>query len=617
MKNKQKIENINIKNKIKKTSQKKVLQYMDKVMTKILNSRIKHLYGPKNINYTKQELIVLCLVKNGEQYIKYFIEHYFSLGVRHIVFLDNCSTDKTIKIAKKFKNITILQTDFPFTNNNDMRMRNYLINKFSKNKWSLCVDIDEFFDYPFSNILPLNKFLDYLNKNKYTAVVTQMLDMFPKQIIVGNEPKFNRKQHCYYSINKIKKTPYPANRKCKINNKNIFIFSNGIRKKVFNTDVFLTKHALFLNSLKTKRGHYGHMVNNSNIADISAVLYHYKFTKGFFNSVKDAVKQKHHFLESKEYKAYYSILSKKNKIIFKTKTSKKLSNTNQLINDNFLIVSDFYKSYVKGIDIEKISDNYLKKIIPEYLKGKNCRYQKFIIPSSHRFGSTLLMSLLDSHPKIICYSEIFNIGPPKFDKKYISFENDRFLARLRDIYPLKFLNKCVFCSYNNKFNSIGFKIFYNQLLEDKFQELKKYLSNLNNLKIIHLKRKNLLKAFFSLKLAEKTGNWTIEESRHRKPKKIYIDYENFLNYLKSTEKLENRCLKLFKKNNILKISYEELIKNRKKILSKIQNFLGISHEKLKTNLIKQNPFPLSKSVSNYKQLKQKFKRTKYGKFFEE
>ncbi len=349
MKNKQKPQNITIKRKVKKTTQKEVLKQMDKAMTKILNSRIRHLHGPINIPYTKQEVIVLCLVKNGEQYIKDFIEHYFSLGVKHIVFLDNYSTDKTIKIAKQFSNITILQTDFPFRNNNDMRMRNYLINRFSKNKWSLCVDIDEFFDYPYSDIFPLKKFLDYLNQNNYEAVITQMLDIFPKQIIVGKEPKFNKKQHCYYNLETIKKRPYHTNRKCKINNKNISIFANGIRKKIFNTDVFLTKHALFLNNSKTKKGHYGHMVNNSNIADISAVLYHYKFTKGFFSSVKKAVKNKHHFLESKEYKAYYSILSKNNKITFKTKNTKKLSNTNQLIN-KFLVVSENYKKHVKNFN---------------------------------------------------------------------------------------------------------------------------------------------------------------------------------------------------------------------------------------------------------------------------
>ncbi|MEC4819993.1 MAG: glycosyltransferase, partial [Scytonema sp. PMC 1069.18] len=79
----------------------------------VLKASIRHIYGLKEINYAIDELIVLCVVRNGELYIKSFIEHYLTLGVKHIVFLDNNSTDGTIEIARKYHKVTILQTKCP------------------------------------------------------------------------------------------------------------------------------------------------------------------------------------------------------------------------------------------------------------------------------------------------------------------------------------------------------------------------------------------------------------------------------------------------------------------------------------------------------------------------
>jgi len=97
----------------------------------ILSESVRHIHGPRRIKYEKNEVIVLCLVRNGELWMKSFIEHYFSLGVKHIVFLDNDSMDETISIAHKYKNVTILQTKVPYKKFKNL-MKEYLIRRFSK-----------------------------------------------------------------------------------------------------------------------------------------------------------------------------------------------------------------------------------------------------------------------------------------------------------------------------------------------------------------------------------------------------------------------------------------------------------------------------------------------------
>ncbi|CAA9385796.1 MAG: hypothetical protein AVDCRST_MAG93-9449, partial [uncultured Chloroflexia bacterium] len=50
-----------------------------------LRNDIEHLQGPEEVAYEKDEVVVLCLLYNGRHYLKSFIEHYFSLGAKHIV----------------------------------------------------------------------------------------------------------------------------------------------------------------------------------------------------------------------------------------------------------------------------------------------------------------------------------------------------------------------------------------------------------------------------------------------------------------------------------------------------------------------------------------------------
>jgi Glycosyl transferase family 2 len=37
------------------------------------------------------------LVRDGRPYVRSFVEHYSSMGVKHLIFLDNGSTDGTVE----------------------------------------------------------------------------------------------------------------------------------------------------------------------------------------------------------------------------------------------------------------------------------------------------------------------------------------------------------------------------------------------------------------------------------------------------------------------------------------------------------------------------------------
>lgn len=317
----------------------------------VLKCNVKHLYGTEIIDYQKNELVVTCLVRNGEIYINSFIQHYISLGVKHIVFLDNGSTDRTVEIAKSYNNATILQTMCPYGKYETL-MKKYLVNRFSKNRWNLFVDIDELFDYPFSDFLSLSSFLDYLNQNSYTAVVSQMLDMFSDRKISELNDRLDdniKSTYNYYDISEIRFSKY---RWSKLENEKIKMHFGGIRKTLFNTDNGLSKAALVFVDRKIGLFIDFHHVRNANLADITGVILHYPFTSQFYDKVVEAVETDRYAMSaSHEYKKYLDVIQSNEASTIKQVTSCKLNNISELIDNEFLVVSEKYLQWIHDLRV--------------------------------------------------------------------------------------------------------------------------------------------------------------------------------------------------------------------------------------------------------------------------
>jgi glycosyl transferase family 2 len=312
----------------------------------LLRSKIKHIHGPQKISYALDELLVISVVRNGELYIKSFTDHYRSMGVKHFVFLDNGSTDHTLKILCGQKGVTVLQTDAPY-NKYENTMKRYLAERFSPGRWNLCADIDELFDYPFSKNLCLSDFLGYLNENKYTAVVTQMLDMFsniPLNKLESKPDDALNKKYIYYDISSIEKEDYLWSER---SNPAIKMHWGGIRKMVFGTINGLTKSALVLMDGRVKPFITWHHAKGARMADISCLLRHYPFVSSFYAKVKDAVRTGRYGMKvTDEYKMYAKSLNGSAGLNFKLKTAQQFTGVERLIEYEFLIISEKYRQWV-------------------------------------------------------------------------------------------------------------------------------------------------------------------------------------------------------------------------------------------------------------------------------
>ena len=273
---------------------------------------------PFGIEFVRQrpigpgEPVVLCLCKNEEYYLDSLLKHYRDLGFAHFVFLDNGSTDRTRQILSSMDDVTLLTSTWPF-GSYQHKFRQTLISHFGDNRWSLIVDADEFFVFPCSSTISLERFLLYLDDHKYNAVFTPLLDMFSANVLMNNDEnhrtKFDASEYPLCSVETIR-MPALHNKILTKMNRAFFRYRGGIREYLFGVSCAL--HKFSLTRTKDRRALYRtpHNVDliRSNVADVSAVLLHYKFTHDFGRKIRSAISEKQYYKSSEEYKRYGDIV---------------------------------------------------------------------------------------------------------------------------------------------------------------------------------------------------------------------------------------------------------------------------------------------------------------------
>src|SRR5215212_4844015 len=318
---------------------------------------IEHLYGLEQVSYEEDELVLVCLVRNGRPYVKSFLEHYTSLGIKHLFFLDNGSTDGTIEALKQYENVSVLHTRLPFKRY-QVSMRQYLIERFGKKgRWCLYADIDELFDYPYSDVVGLGSLLGYLNERSYTAVVAQMLDMFPEEALSGrasnplDEPL--KERHRFYDISNIRRVnikELPLTRNNTYESDDIEFFYGGIRSTLFRSKYTndLTKFPLvYMDDRIKPMDESSHWADNAGVADFTCVLLHYKFLDGYFHQqAAQAVREGQYSNNSVLYKRSLEVLERNPILQVKRETARELRSINELVENQFLVVSEEYMMLV-------------------------------------------------------------------------------------------------------------------------------------------------------------------------------------------------------------------------------------------------------------------------------
>lgn len=250
--------------------------------------------------------------------------------------------------------------------------------------------------------------------------------------------------------------------------------------------------------------------------------------------------------------------------------------------------------------------------------GGHTDYCRFIILGRARSGSNFLRGLLNSHQQIITFGELFraydSIGWEFPD--YDQYLQSRSLRSFMQNDPGKFLEERVFKKFPKRILAVGFKLFYYHAQDDSRKIIWPYLKDQKDIKIIHLQRNNTLRVLLSLKKAFQTDKWT-NITGEEETSSILLDCEECLREFTWSQEVKKQYGDYFEGHHKIDVSYENLSNYCEDEIKRIQAFLGVQYEIVKPSTFKQSNQPLSKSISNYFELKEKFKGTSWEKFFEE
>jgi hypothetical protein len=266
------------------------------------------------------------------------------------------------------------------------------------------------------------------------------------------------------------------------------------------------------------------------------------------------------------------------------------------------------------------------------LTARSSDYVRFIILSGPRTGSHMLAEALNSSPRIRCFREVFN-GRLDFIQfgveGYDDFSSLDMARRKAD--PLRFLHERIFCRQPEEMRAVGFKYHYKHVWG--FAGVIDELVADKELRVLHLRRRNLLRMFVSLRLAEKTGIWLEAETkvtqanllkafRHplkalgrvrrnlqrpnrsmdRPGARVTITPDELLKFSVETHLTAKQFDKLLVEHQVLPVFYEDLLDRQEEVLDEAQSFLGVEPGPLTITTRRQNPEPLHELIENYDEL---------------
>jgi hypothetical protein len=258
-----------------------------------------------------------------------------------------------------YDNVTVLRTGLPFVEYQFV-MKRYLVERFGRDRWTLCVDVDELFDYPYSDVVSLGSFLGYLSENGYTAVASQMLDMFPEEPLHDGGSKESdeplKERHRFYDTSSVTRQEYrpPPGSKADhdnvISNSEIDVLQGGVKKNVFGYSPILTKHPLVFHDGKVKPfDNSAHWASGAYVANLTCVLFHYTFLEFLYERLRRDLRESNYFSSGK-FQRLSRVLEGTAEIQVKRETSKEFGSVNDLADEGFLTVSE---GYMKLVDKEE------------------------------------------------------------------------------------------------------------------------------------------------------------------------------------------------------------------------------------------------------------------------
>lgn len=298
------------------------------LIKEFLNCDIEKISSNKVKRNHKNAPLLFCVIKNDIEKITLFMEHYRNLGIETFVFLDNNSTDGTREFLLQQKDAIVWECKQEYSSERRVAWLNKLLAIYGENKWCLIVDSDEFIRYVGCENYSMRDIVKMAKHKGVSRVEGFMLDMYSDRNLFEQSSGENViLDNCYFD-----KDTYRL-----ISNNEGLIIQGGPRKRIFNTNLRLSKYPLFYfgSEEMVASSHFMYPVKKS---PLWFAICHYKFIDDKdMKKIEEAVIKGNYASGSADYKAYLKrIKSEEDLMFYSEKHSVKLKDSSSLDSISFL-----------------------------------------------------------------------------------------------------------------------------------------------------------------------------------------------------------------------------------------------------------------------------------------
>lgn len=276
------------------------------------------------------------------------------------------------------------------------------------------------------------------------------------------------------------------------------------------------------------------------------------------------------------------------------------------------------KIFRRGPESAQWDDRFGRAMIDMRSLAGGRAYRRFVVVGIARTGSTLLLSLLNSHPNALAFGEIFRgDGRIGWDTPPFGSRQNAALAQRIETRPLDFIEEEIFRRWPRDIRAVGFKLFYYHARQGVQAAVWDYVRDDPEIAIIHIKRRNILEQLLSLKNAERTNMWSTSVSPSAEPEPIRLDPQACRVHFEEVRAYEDECDAFFEGRPVTAIDYEELVADRTAAMGGICAALDLPQGVMEPRIARQRTAPLSRSIANFEELRAAFSGSPWAHFFDE
>jgi LPS sulfotransferase NodH len=245
---------------------------------------------------------------------------------------------------------------------------------------------------------------------------------------------------------------------------------------------------------------------------------------------------------------------------------------------------------------------------------------RFVVLSTQRSGSTWVVDMLNSHPGVVTYSELFmhggegapNWGAEKDIPYWQTFTREEGGGRLARSFKLwRYLGRV----YEERpgIEAIGFKLMYSQLTRVA-RPLMPALW-LRRARIIHLLRRNALDVVLSKEAGEaRRGVLHAHSGERVEAVRIRLRTDDLLDRMVAHDRQIEGARVRFKHVGVpyREVVYEDLVANEKEGFDSLFRFLGVEPQPVASSLRKVNPTSHEELIENYDEVRDALAGTEFA-----